>query len=246
MNLAGRADSLGAECRFSPMLFVARVEGPQGRNDRWLMTRPFARQSITVAGSDDYDMPEGETLPMTQTTPLACACGQVQLEAQRAPIISTECHCGSCRTAGARLQTAAAPILEANGGTRFILYRKDRVRFLKGTELLREFRLTPQAPTRRVVASCCSTPVFLEFEKGHWLSFYSGLWPRDVLPPLDLRTMTSDLPNSAALTDEVPSGRRQTALFYAKLLSAWIAMGFKSPTIPVNGTFHANDAGSIS
>ena len=183
---------------------------------------------------------------MTQITPLACACRQVQLEALSAPIVSTECHCSSCRAAGAKLGIAtASPILEANGGTRFILYRKDRVCFLKGAELLREFRLTSQAPTRRVVASCCSTPVFLEFENGHWLSLYSGLWPRDALPPLDLRTMTGDLPNPVALTDDVPSGRRQTALFYAKLLRAWIAMGFKSPRITVNGTFHANNAGSM-
>ncbi len=183
---------------------------------------------------------------MTQITLLACACGKVQLEALRAPIVSTECHCSSCRAAGAKLEAVAAcSILEANGGTRFILYRKDRVRFLKGAELLREFRLTSQSPTRRVVAGCCSTPMFLEFENGHWLSLYSGLWPRDTLPPLDLRTMTSDLANPAALTDDVPSGRRQTALFYAKLLRAWIAMGFKSPRITVNGTFHADNAGSM-
>jgi hypothetical protein len=193
-------------------------------------------------------MLEGAKHPMTQITPLACACGQVQLEAERAPILSTECHCNSCRTAGARLEAApgVSPILEANGGTRFVLYRKDRVRFLQGAELLRELRLTSRSPTRRVVASCCSTPVFLEFENGHWLSLYSGLWPPGALPLPDLRTMTSDLPNSAALTDAVPSGKRQTAMFYAKLLSAWIAMGFKSPKIAVNGTFQANGTGSTS
>ena len=175
---------------------------------------------------------------MTQITALACACGKFQLEAERAPIISTECHCNSCRTAGARLQAAhaARPILEANGGTRFVLYRKDRIRFLGGAELLKEFRLAPTSPTRRVVASCCNTPVFLEFENGHWLSLYSGLWPQGTLPPTDLRTMTSDHPNRTALADDVPSGKRQTALFYAKLLGAWIAMGFKSPKISVGGT----------
>lgn len=184
---------------------------------------------------------------MTQTTSFACVCGQVRLEAERAPIISTECHCNSCRDAGVKLEAAAAapPILEANGGTRFVLYRKDRVRFLKGAELLREFRLTPQSPTRRVIASCCNTPVFLEFENGHWLSLYSGLWPPGTLPPPDLRTMTSDLPNSAALADDVPSGKRETALFYAKLLRAWVAMGFKSPKIAVNGTFQVDGAGSM-
>ncbi len=48
---------------------------------------------------------------MTQTTQLACACGRVHLEVDRAPIVSTECHCNSCRAAGAKLQALpAAPL----------------------------------------------------------------------------------------------------------------------------------------
>ena len=175
---------------------------------------------------------------MTGITKLACTCGRVTLELRKAPIVSSECYCNSCRAAGARLQTlpAAAPILDANGGTRFVLYRKDRIRFPAGAELLKEFRLVPGAKTRRVVASCCNTPVFLEFENGHWLSLYGGLWPQDTLPPLELRTMTSDLPAGTLLDDAVPNGRRQSVSFFAKLLGAWIAMGFRSPRIAfVNG-----------
>lgn len=178
---------------------------------------------------------------MTQTIQLACACGQVHIQAENAPIISTECHCNSCREAGARLQAlpAATPFLEPNGGTRFVLYRKDRIRFLKGTELLKAFRLTPEAKTRRVVATCCNTPLFAEFHNGHWLSLYGCLWPAGALPRLALRTMTSNLPVGTTLTDDVPSGKRQTAAFYAKLLGAWIAMGFRVPQIPVNGEVDA-------
>jgi hypothetical protein len=178
---------------------------------------------------------------MTQITRLACACGQVHLEVERAPIVSAECHCDSCREAGARLQTlAAAPqVLEANGGTRFILYRKDRVRFLQGAELLKEFRLKPGSKTRRVVATCCNTPVFLEFESGHWLSLYACLWPEGTLPPLELRTMTSDLPDRSVLSNDLPNGKRQSISFFAKLLGAWIRMGFKIPKITVvNGTIN--------
>jgi hypothetical protein len=173
---------------------------------------------------------------MNPTTQLACTCGEVQLHVEKAPIISAECHCNSCRAAGARLQTLGArPVLKANGGTHFVLYRKDRIRFSKGAERLKAFRLTPEATTRRVVATCCNTPVFLEFKGGHWLSLYAGLWPKDTLPPLDLRTMTSDRPEGAVLDAEVPSGTRQTLAFYAKLLGAWIAMGFRSPKVAVNG-----------
>jgi hypothetical protein len=174
---------------------------------------------------------------MNSITQLTCTCGEVQLHAEKAPIISTECHCNSCRAAGARLQTLGAPaaIVKANGGTPFVLYRKDRVRFVSGAERLKAFRLRPEATTRRVVATCCNMPIFLEFKGGHWLSLYAGLWPKGTLPPLDLRTMTSDRPESVALDEDVPSGKRQTLAFYAKLLGAWIAMGFRSPKIPVNG-----------
>ncbi|MCY1023408.1 GFA family protein [Pyxidicoccus sp. MSG2] len=176
---------------------------------------------------------------MTQTPRLGCICGQVHLQVEGAPILSAECCCNSCRAAGTRMQslTAAPPVLEKHGATRFVLYRKDRVRFLEGTDLLKEFRLTPDAKTRRVVASCCNTPVFLEFENGHWLSLYGCLWPVGTLPPLEMRTMTGDLPAGSALPDDVPNARRQSVSFFIKLLGAWVAMGFRSPKIAfVNGT----------
>ena len=179
---------------------------------------------------------------MTQTTRLACTCGGVQLQVEGAPIISAECYCNSCRSAGARLQAlpTAVPLLGENGGTYFVLYRKDRIRFLAGDGALKEFRLSPEAKTRRVVATCCNTPVFLEFESGHWLSLYGSLWPQGALPPLELRTMTSDLPRGVELDDAVPNGKRQTLSFFAKLLGAWIAMGFKAPKITVvHGEIHA-------
>lgn len=177
---------------------------------------------------------------MTGVTRLSCKCGQVHIEVERPPIISAECHCNSCREAGRRLQVLPAePFQEDNGGTRFVMFRKDRIRFIEGMEQLKDFRLTDKSTTRRVIAACCNTPVFLEFKGGHWLSLYSGLWPTGTLPPLDIRTMTDDIPEGIIISDDIPHGKWQTTKFYAKLLSAWIAMGFKSPKIPVNGEIHA-------
>jgi len=174
---------------------------------------------------------------MSQTMRLTCRCGKVHLEVERAPIITAECHCNSCRAAAKRLGTlpGADPILEDNEGTRFVMYRKDRVRFVEGVDLLQEFRLSPEAGTRRVVAGCCNTPVFLEFKGGHWLSLYEKLWPAGTAPQLEIRTMTGDRENGPALDADVPSGTWQTTRFYARLLGAWIAMGFKVPTIAVRG-----------
>lgn len=171
------------------------------------------------------------------TTHLHCACERVRLEVDRAPILRAECHCTSCRTAGAALHT-----LEPNGGTRFVLYRKDRVRFVAGAELLREHRLTPTAKTRRVVASCCGTPVFLEFEKGHWLSLYAALWPAASRPAMEMRTMTRDLADPSALPADIPNSKTQSPGFMFKLLGAWIAMGFRVPKIAVHGVFEPGDA----
>ncbi len=175
------------------------------------------------------------------STMIGCTCGKVQLEVGLTPMMSVECCCDSCREAGARLGKlpGARPVVHANGTTPFVFHRKDHVRIVRGADHLKEFRLTPQAGTRRVVASCCNTPVFLEFKGGHWLSLYAGLWPRDKLPPLELRTMTGHLPDASVLPDDVPNLKQQSLAFYWRLFRAWAAMGFRSPKIVVNGEIHA-------
>jgi len=178
---------------------------------------------------------------VTHSYPLHCKCGKVQLIARGKPIMATECHCNSCREAGARLGAldGAPQVHSGNGGTPFAMYRKDRVEITQGQELLKEFRLKPDSPTRRVVATCCNTPVFLEFQHGHWLSIYSSVWSEADMPPIELRTMTKDLPDPSVLDNSVPNGKSQSGMFFAKLLGAWIAMGFKTPKVEVNGEVRA-------
>lgn len=132
---------------------------PRRRTRKKLRT---SDESAAVAQSDVLDLRStGARLAMTESTRLGCACGQVQLKVERAPTVVAECHCASCRAAGARLEArpASPPFRETNGGTRFVLYRKDRVHFVGGAERLGELRLTPAAKTRRVVATCCNTAV---------------------------------------------------------------------------------------
>ena len=171
---------------------------------------------------------------MTSTT-LTCACGQFHVEVTGAPFITAECHCNSCRSATQRLAILppAFPLTNPSGGVPYVLYRKDRVGFPNGTASLAEFRLSETAPTRRVLTTCCNTPVFTEFQGGHWLSLFAGLWPDAERPAMQIRTQTSDAPDPAALDDSLPAGALTTAGFYAKLLGVWIAMGFKVPRIDV-------------
>ena len=162
-----------------------------------------------------------------------CRCGALRVEIDGAPMIGAECYCTSCRTAGARLGAlpGAPQFHNADGGTPYALYRKDRVRFTHGTDLLRAHRLTPESKTRRVVAVCCNSPVFVEFQSGHWLSLYASLWPKAEAPTMQLRTMVSDLPETVHLDDRLPNARHQTLGFFAALLGAWVAMGFKVPKL---------------
>jgi len=177
---------------------------------------------------------------MTQTT-LSCACGQFHLEVIGAPFSASECHCKSCRSAAQRLSVLppAFPIAADNGGVPYALYRKDRIRFPNGTDKLAEFRLSDTAPTRRVLTTCCNTPVFLEFEGGHWVSLFTGLWPEEVRPSPLIRTQTGDVPDGVTLDDSLPAGTMTTAGFYARLLGEWIAMGFKSPKITIGEKVNA-------
>lgn len=178
---------------------------------------------------------------MGPITNLSCRCGLVRLRARGRPLIVTECHCNSCREAAARLLALpGSPQLTApNGGTPSALYRKDRVDFVEGAEQLKAFRLKPDSKTRRVVATCCNTPVFLEFQAGHWIDLFSPLWPEGDMPTVEARTMTSDLPNPSVLDESTPSGPLITARFYAKLLIAWAAMGFRTPEIDVGGELNS-------
>ena len=99
--------------------------------------------------------------------------------------------------------------------------------------LLRAHRLTPKATTRRVLARCCNSPMFLEFKSGHWLSLYRDRFGADA-PAVEMHTMTSDLPPNATLTDDLPSSRTQSIRFLWRLFVAWAGMGFRvSPMQPI-------------
>ncbi|UVC19192.1 hypothetical protein IHQ72_30360 [Mesorhizobium onobrychidis] len=142
-----------------------------------------------------------------------CVCGRVLLEAGGKPIVSAACYCASCQSAGRQLEAlpGAPPLLEADGGTSVVLFRRDRVRCVRGHDLLAEHRLEPSSKTRRVVATWCNSAMFLDFTKGHWLTLYKERIPADDRPPLEMRAH---------------SGR-----FMWRLLSSWAAMGFRTPEI---------------
>src|SRR3569832_308943 len=157
------------------------------------------------------------TKKMTSAT---CRCGKVEMQVSGDPILRGICYCASCQKAGRLHQASSGAdlIVAGDGGTDYVLYRKDRVRCVRGGELLEERRLKPGTPTRRMFARCCNTAMFADFTKGHWLTIYRGRLPDD-MPPAAMRMMTADRPGGAALPEDgIANYHRHSPRFMLKLL----------------------------
>jgi hypothetical protein len=165
-----------------------------------------------------------------------CQCGKVKFEAVGPPILTASCYCTSCQEAGRRFEElASAPaVLDPDSGSGFILYRKDRVQCVMGQECLEEHRLKPDSSTRRVVATCCNSAMFLEVTKGHWLSMYRNRFPAGA--PLEMRLMTKERRVGVELADDLPNYSGHSGKFMLKLIAAWIAMGLRRPEITLGKT----------
>lgn len=155
-----------------------------------------------------------------------CSCGRVELRASGAPIVSAVCYCADCQTGSRRIEElpGAGPVREPEGGTAYILYRKDRIACSKGAALLKSYKIKEGSHTNRVVASCCNSAMFMNFDKGpHWVSAYRARF-RGNLPPLQMRVCTKSKPNDVVLPDDVPSYPGYPLPLIAKLLMSRVAM----------------------
>jgi hypothetical protein len=156
----------------------------------------------------------------------SCSCGSVELEAIAAPIASVVCYCDDCQEGSRRIEALphARPVRDPDGGTAYILYRKDRVKCSAGALLLKSHEIREDSATNRVVATCCNSAMFLGFDDTrHWVSMYRARFRGDV-PPLEMRICTKFKPENGDLPSDVPSYRGFPLRFLAKLLAARIAM----------------------
>lgn len=149
------------------------------------------------------------------------------------PIVATACYCESCRKAGELFEAlpGASPVLNDDGSTDFVLFRKDRLDCVHGSDRLREHRRTPASKTRRIVATCCNTPMFLEFTGGHWLTLYRQRLNQQDRPPVQMRVMTRDRLPGVTIADDLPSYAGHSGKFMLKLIAAWAAMRFRTPGV---------------
>ena len=156
----------------------------------------------------------------------SCACGQVAFEGRGAPIITLVCYCNDCREAARQIEALpnASRVQDADGGTGYIAYRKDRVRCSKGAPLLKNHKIKERTPTNRVIATCCNSAVLLNFDDSkHWVDLYRTCVQGNA-PPIEMRVCTKfatgDVPK------DVPGFAGYPFKFIARLLAARIAMLF--------------------
>ena len=84
--------------------------------------------------------------------------------------------------------------------------------------------------------------MFLDFTKGHWLSMFRNRFPTGA-PPLEMRVMTKERRVGVEFADDLPNYSGHSGKFMLKLITAWIAMGFRRPEITL-GTFSTESANS--
>ncbi len=154
-----------------------------------------------------------------------CACGSVEYEATGDPILGVACYCDDCQEGARRIEAlpGASQVRDADGGVAYILYRKDRIRCVKGGDRLQSHKLKPTTDTNRVVATCCNSAIALTFDDSkHWVPINRA---RLKDPPLvDMRICTKFAPDAAAIPRDVPAYPGFSVRFIWKLLGARLAM----------------------
>ena len=156
----------------------------------------------------------------------SCRCGGVEIEATGAPIVSSVCYCTDCQRGSRQIEDLpdAGPVRDDDGGTAYVLFRKDRIKCAKGAERLKGYKLKDSSMTNRVVATCCNSAMFMNFDKGpHWISAYRARF-RGALPPLQMRICTRSKPEHVVLPTDVPNYPGYPVGLIFKLLVSRLAM----------------------
>jgi len=176
------------------------------------------------------DFLSGQSDSLSDIRTARCSCGSVEIEAFGEPITSVACYCDTCQQGARQIEALpnAAPVLSPDGGSAYILYRKDRVKYSKGAELLKGYKVDEKSTTSRVVATCCNSAMIMRFDDAkHWVPMYRARFQGDILP-VQWRICTKFKPENAVIPTDVPSSAMYPAGFMWKLLTSRIAMLFNA------------------
>ena len=164
--------------------------------------------------------------PRNSVITVKCTCGGTTIELIGAPLITSVCYCDDCQEGGRRIEALpnAAPVRDADGGTPYVIYRKDRVKVVLGADSLTRHKLTDKSATNRVVTSCCNTAMMLNFDDSkHWVDVYRQRFGANA-PPVDIRVCTKFRTGLGDLPNDVPSYPGFAFKFISRLLTSRLAM----------------------
>ncbi len=156
-----------------------------------------------------------------------CRCGEVKVCAWGKPLIVSACYCDDCQASAQKLDLA--PAAGVDGGTEFMLFRRDRIACTRGADRLAPMRLTDASRTRRMIAGCCATPMYLAFDdRRPWVSaFRSNFGPN--APPVEMRICTRFRRPGTELGDNLPNHSGYPPSMMLRILAAWPLMLFSRP-----------------
>jgi hypothetical protein len=165
-----------------------------------------------------------------------CQCGAVEIGAWGEPIMVSACYCDDCQAAAQRLAVSAdsQSASGADGGTEFMVFRRDRIACTRGKDQLQAMKLTATSKTRRMIASCCSTPMYVAFDdKRPWVSAFRSPFGAEA-PPVEMRICTRFKRSEEQAEDGVPNHPGYPAAMVVRLLAVWPLMLFSRPvgTLP--------------
>ncbi|MGQ0584905.1 MAG: GFA family protein [Reyranella sp.] len=154
-----------------------------------------------------------------------CVCGSVEYEASGDPILGVACYCDDCQEGARRIEAlpGAPRVRDPDSGVSYILYRKDRIRCVKGGDRLQSHKLKPKTDTNRVVTTCCNSAMALTFDDSkHWVPVNRARLTDPL--PVEMRICTKFAPDAAAIPRDVPAYPGFSVRFIWKLLGARLAM----------------------
>jgi hypothetical protein len=160
-----------------------------------------------------------------------CRCGAVEVGAWSNPLVVAACYCDDCQAASERLASSAngAPAAGADGGTEFMVFRRDRIACTRGAENLEPMRLTAASKTRRMIAGCCATPMYISFDdKRPWVSALRASFGAGA-PPVEMRICTRFRRPEHNAEDGLPEHAGYPAAMILRILAAWPRMLFSRP-----------------
>jgi len=126
-----------------------------------------------------------------------CACGAVEITLDTAPIAALSCCCDDCQAAARTLEAlpGAPGFREPCGGTPAVLFAKTALKVTRGRDRLTAHRLRPEARTKRMVASCCNSFLYVAFDRGpFWVDVVSARMDSPRPPRWRIQTRYLDTP----------------------------------------------------